>query len=85
MIEDFYHKKNKLWLEYHILNKTTELVLNQVSQNLPMLYDYEIKRGQETIIFYSELADGSFLDWCYDNHSEEEWMSFLFQFWVGIR
>ncbi len=84
MIQDFHNKNGKLWLEYHILKKTTEYVLNQITQNLPMLYDSEIKSHNESILFYSELATGSFLDWCYDDHTEKEWMSFLFQFWAGV-
>lgn len=84
ILDNKFNKKNKIWLEYYILEECTKLVLNKVTQNLPLLYDINICDKEEKIIFYNELANGDFIDWaCYD-HSEEEWESFLFQFWIGL-
>lgn len=44
----------------------------------------ELCQDQQKVIFYNELADGNFCDWCYESHDETEFMSFLFQFWVGV-
>lgn len=83
-INNKFNINNKIWLEYDILKKSTELNLNKTTQNLPIIYDYNICKTENTILLYNELATGSFLDWCYESHTEDEWKSFLFQFWVGI-
>lgn len=78
------NKKHKITQEYEILKKCTELVLNKTTQNLPILYNINVCQKEQEIIFYSELANGDFIDWLSYDHSENEWMTFLFQFWVGV-
>lgn len=78
------NKKHIVWVEYGVLKKCNELVLKKVTQNLPLIYDMNICKNDNKIIFYNELASGDFIDWLYDDHSEDEWMSFLFQFWCGL-
>lgn len=84
ILQNKYNINDKVWLEYFILKKCTELVLNKHTQNLPMIYDINICIDDEKLIFYNELATGDFINWCYSDHTEEEWLSFLFQFWIGL-
>ncbi len=84
IIKEKYNTKFNLWREYDILAKCTNLVLNKITCNLPMIYDLKICENENKVIFYNELASGSFIDWIYIKHSEEEWESFLFQFWMGM-
>jgi hypothetical protein len=75
--------RRKLILEYEILKKCTKLVLDGITQNLPMIYDMYICE-QNKFVFYNELATGDFVRWCYQKHTIDEWKSFLFQFWAGV-
>ena len=84
IIKEKFNTKFNLWREYDILSKCTKLVLNKVTCNLPMIYDLQICEKEDKVIFYNELANGSFINWIYLEHSEEEWESFLFQFWMGM-
>lgn len=84
IIKDAYNKKYNVWREYDILTKCTNLVLNKVSCNLPILYDLQICERDNKVIFYNELANGSFIDWIYIDHTVEEWESFLFQLWLAL-
>lgn len=82
ILQKKYNYKYKIWRELIILKKTTNLVKEKITQNLPILYDYEICKNK--IIFYNELATGDFLKWCNTLHTEEEWESMLFQLWSGV-
>jgi hypothetical protein len=84
IISNKFNNKFKIWLEYDILKKSTDLILNGITQNLPMIYDLYICNDNSKLLFYNELADGSFLDWCLEEHTDDEWKSFIFQFWVGV-
>lgn len=75
--------KSKLVQEYEILKKCTDLVINQPNQNLPIIYDLYIC-DKSKMVFYDELASGNFIHWCYQEHSVDEWKSFLFQLWAGV-
>jgi hypothetical protein len=82
IIKDKFNTKYNLWREYDILEKCTNLVLNKVTCNLPILYDLKI--CNDKVIFYNELASGSFIDWIFLDHTTEQWESFLFQLWAGM-
>jgi len=69
-------------LEYDMLKKTTDLVINKVTQNVPMIYN--TLDCNNKIIMYCELATNDFSKWYYDVHTDEEWLSFLFQLWSGV-
>jgi hypothetical protein len=84
IIKDKFNTKYNLWREYDILGKCTNLVLNKVTCNLPLLYDLKICENESRVIFYNELANGSFIDWIYMEHTIGEWESFLFQLWMGM-
>lgn len=84
IIQNKYDTKYNLWREYDILAKCTNLVLNKVCCNLPLLYDHKICERENKVVFYNELANGSFIDWIFIDHTEEEWEAFLFQLWLGM-
>lgn len=83
---NFMNPKFMCWKELDLLKRTTRLVLKGVTQNLPILYSYKICREKETtkVLLYNEYADGNLEYWLYRNHTEQEWKSFLFQFWSGL-
>lgn len=84
IMDNKFNTKFNLWREYDILGKCTNLVLNKVSCNLPLLYDLKICEKENKVIFYNELANGSFIDWIFMSHTEGEWESFIFQLWMGM-
>jgi hypothetical protein len=84
IIKEKFNTKFNLWREYDILLKSTQMVLNKVTCNLPIIYDLQICNKEDKVIMYNELANGSFINWIYLDHTEEEWESFIFQFWTGM-
>lgn len=82
IIHEKFNTHHNLWREYDVLKKCTQLVLNSTTPNLPIIYDLEICPSK--VIFYNELAKGSFINWIYKDNTSIEWESFLFQLWAGV-
>ena len=83
IFNDKFSLKYNVWMEYDVLIKCTELVISKISPNVPIVYDLQLC-SPDKIIFYNELAKGSFIDWCYEDHTVDDWESFLFQLWCGL-
>jgi hypothetical protein len=84
VIKNKYDTNLNVWREYDILKKCTKLVIDKISCNLPIIYDLKVCEVENKIIIYNELANGSFTDWILMEHTEDEWLSFLFQLWVSL-
>jgi hypothetical protein len=92
-IDDFLIKKRnkknpnfRKWRELFVYKKCSKLVINKVTQNLPLLYHNQICKDKSSlsIMTYSEKADGNLIQWLGRKHSVQEWKSMLFQVWHGV-
>ncbi len=80
------HPVYKKWRELYILERCTKLVKSRVTQNLPILYKHQkcTNNNKDTLMLYSELADGDLLTWLTTEHSVNDWKSMLFQIWHAL-
>ena len=82
VMKNKFNYKFKIWRELSIFQKCNKLVLQTITQNLPLLYDYITCNNK--IVFYNELAQGDLLNWLKNEHSVDEWESMIFQVWTSL-
>ena len=49
-LTNLYNKYNNIWREYQILDNCTKLVVDNIAQNLPIMYDHIICENEKTVI-----------------------------------
>jgi len=83
---NLYNPIHKKWRELYVLKECTKLVLNNVTQNLPMVYRDRIckKNNDNLLLLYSELADGDLSSWLRQEHSSKDWKDMLYQVWHSV-
>jgi hypothetical protein len=83
---NLFRPKFKKWRELFVLKKCTKYVKNRITQNLPIMYGNKMckDKNRDTLLIYSELADGNLLQWLDSEHSVIEWKSLLFQIWHAL-
>jgi hypothetical protein len=75
-----------VWKELYLMQESVKLLQSRVTQNLPLTYWYRICKdnNDKYLMLYNELFDGNIKHWLQENHSSNEWKSFLFQIWHTI-
>lgn len=79
----------KVMEKYKITHKTiffidqcNKLIKNNISPNF--LYSYGVIKKDKYGVIMSEVATGTVENWVKNNHSDREWLSFLFQIVQGV-
>lgn len=83
---NLYNPIHKKWRELYVLKECTKLVLNAVTQNLPMVYRDQLckKNNDNLLLLYSELANGDLSSWLRQEHSSKDWKDMLYQVWHSV-
>ena len=75
-------KKSQRYREAITYRNCTRLVVDKVTQNLPLMYGYQL--CDMNVLMYNEYASGDGFKWLGKEHNISEWKSLLFQIWHGL-